>query len=44
MDQYEYWLSALSISDRKKMMLHAYMKSAKGAYYIEETSLHRFQF
>lgn len=44
MNQYEYWLAALSLSDRKKIMLHAYMKSAKDAYYIEETSLHRFQF
>ncbi len=41
---YEYWLAALPISDRKKILLRAYMKSAKEVYYIEETSLHSFQF
>lgn len=44
MDRYEYWLAALPISDRKKTLLHTYMKSAEGVYYIEETTLHRFRF
>lgn len=42
--KYEYWLAALALSDRKKTLLHTYMKSAKEVYYIEETSLHQFQF
>lgn len=41
---YEYWLAALPLSDRKKTLLRTYMKSAKAVYYIEETSLHQFQF
>lgn len=41
---YEYWLAALAISDRKKALLRTCMKSAEAAYYIEETSLHQFQF
>ncbi len=41
---YEYWLAALAISARKKILLRTYMKSAEEVYYIEETSLHQFQF
>lgn len=44
MNPYEYWLAALSISDRKKTLLCKYMKSAEGVYYIEETTLNRFRF
>lgn len=44
MDPYEYWLAALPISDRKKTLLRSYMKSAEEVYYIEETTLRRFQF
>ena len=44
MDQFEYWLAALSVSDRKKTLLRSYMKSAEEVYYIEETTLRRFQF
>ena len=39
MDQFEYWLAALSVSDRKKTLLRSYMKSAEEVYYIEETTL-----
>ena len=41
---FEYWLSYVSISDRKKTLLQEYMKSAREVYYIEETQLPRFQF
>ena len=41
---YEYWLAATGISDRKKTLLRAYMKSAREVYYIEEMHLHRFRF
>ncbi len=41
---YDYWLAAAGISDRKKTLLRAYMKSAREVYYIEETHLHQFRF
>ena len=44
MDKYEYWLAALPVADRKKTLLRSYMKSAEEVYYIEETTLRRFQF
>lgn len=43
--KYEYWLAAIEgVSDRKKLLLHTYMKSARAVYYIEETELNNFQF
>lgn len=41
---YEYWLASAAISDQKKTRLHAYMKSAREVYYIEETHLPQFRF
>lgn len=43
--KYEYWLAAIAgISDRKKLLLRSYMKSARDVYYIEETEFCHFQF
>lgn len=43
--EYEYWLSAIEgLSDRKKLLLRSYMKTARDVYYIEETKLYSFQF
>lgn len=38
MNPYEYWLAALSISDRKKTLLCKYMKSAEGVYYYRRNN------
>ncbi len=43
--EYEYWLAAMEkLSGRKKYLLRQHMKSAKAAYYIEETELERLSF
>ncbi len=43
--EYEYWLAAMSmLPDWKKYLLRSHMKSAKAAYYIEETELGRLSF
>lgn len=43
--KYEYWLAAIAgISDRKKLLLRSYMKTARDVYYIEEKELNNFQF
>lgn len=42
---YECWLAVLSgLSDRKKILLRAHMKSAEAVYYIEETDLQGMKF
>lgn len=42
---YEYWLASMhGIGDKKKQKLREYMKSAKEAYYIEETELKKIDF
>lgn len=41
---YEYWLASVGISDRKKILLYEYMKSAREVYYIEETHFPQFRF
>lgn len=42
---YEFWLASIcGISDAKKRKLREYMKSAKEAYYIEETELKQMLF
>ena len=38
------WLPCTGIGDKKKQKLREYMKSAKGAYYIEETELKKIDF
>lgn len=43
--EYAYWLAAMEgLTDRKKILLHTYMKSAKAVYYIEEMQLRQYQF
>lgn len=43
--EYEYWLAAMEgLSDKKKIQLRSYMKSARNVYYIEETQLEHIQF
>lgn len=42
---YTCWLAAMpGLTDRKKILLQKYMKSAKAVYYIEEIHLERFSF
>ena len=43
--KYEYWLAAMKgLSDKKKVKLRSYMKSARDVYYIEETQLEQIEF
>ncbi|MBO5461609.1 MAG: DNA-processing protein DprA [Ruminococcus sp.] len=43
--EYEYWLSAIPyLSDKKKYLFRMHMKSARDAYYIEETELKKLDF
>lgn len=43
--KYQYWFAALQgISDRKKILLHQRMNTARNIYYIEETQLKQCRF